>query len=115
MALLRAAHGKELTLDDVLAIVRSGDPGAVRLFTDMGTAIGRVVAAVSASLDPTLVVVGGPLVNDPGPLLSGITAAVRRYTQPYVSSQLVVAGGELDQRAGLLGAVATAVQRAATR
>jgi predicted NBD/HSP70 family sugar kinase len=112
LALLRQTHGPAMTLDDAMAIVRFGDPGAVRLFTDMGTAIGRVVAAVAASLDPELVVVGGPLVDDPGPLLAGITAAVRRYTQPYVSSQLVVAGGELQQRAGLLGAVALATQLA---
>jgi predicted NBD/HSP70 family sugar kinase len=112
LALLRQTHGPQMTLEEAIAIVRAGDPGAVRLFTDMGTAIGRVVAAVSANLDPELVVVGGPLVDDPGPLLGGITAAVRRYTQPYVSSQLVVAGGELDQRAGLLGAVAMATQLA---
>ncbi|WP_037364317.1 ROK family transcriptional regulator, partial [Nakamurella lactea] len=112
LALLRQTHGPQMTLEDAIAIVRAGDPGAVRLFTDMGTAIGRVVAAVSANLDPQLVVVGGPMVDDPGPLLAGITAAVRRYTQPYVSSQLVVAGGQLHQRAGLLGAVAMATQLA---
>jgi len=112
LALLRHAHGREMSLDEVLTIVRAGDPGAVRLFTDMGTEIGRVVAAVSANLDPTMVVVGGPLVDEPGPLLDGIAAAVRRYTQPYVSSQLAVVGGELGQRASLLGAVARAIQLA---
>lgn len=112
LALLRHAHGREMSLEEVLTIVRAGDPGAVRLFTDMGTEIGRVVAAVSANLDPTMVVVGGPLVDEPGPLLDGIAAAVRRYTQPYVSSQLAVVGGELGQRASLLGAVARAIQLA---
>lgn len=114
LTLLQQAHGAQMTLDQALAIVRAGDPGAVRLFTDMGTEIGRVVAAVSANLDPTMVVVGGPLVDDPGPLLAGIAAAVRRYTQPYVSSQLQVVGGELEQRAALLGGVATAIQLAST-
>lgn len=115
LTVLRQAHGDRMSLEDALAIVRAGDPGAVRLFTDMGTAIGRVVAAVAANLDPSLVVVGGPLVDDPGPLLDGISAAVRRYTQPYVSSQLEVAGAELGLRSGLLGAVATAVQLAGAR
>ncbi len=114
LTLLRQAHGAQMTLEHALAIVRAGDPGAVRLFTDMGTEIGRVVAAVSANLDPTMVVVGGPLVDDPGPLLAGIAAAVRRYTQPYVSSQLQVVGGELEQRAALLGGVAIAIQQATT-
>ncbi|NNG36757.1 ROK family protein [Nakamurella aerolata] len=112
LGVLSAAHGRAVTMDEALEIVRAGDPGAVRLFTDMGTAIGRVVAAVSANLDPELVVVGGPLVDDPGPLLDGFTAAVHRYTQPYVSSNLKVAGGVLGERAGLLGAIAMAVQAA---
>lgn len=115
LGLLRQAHGRELTLEDALQIVADGDPGAVRLFTDMGTAIGRVIAAVAANLDPELVIIGGPLASNPGPLLDGISAAVRRYTQPYVSVQLVVAAGELGSRASLLGAVATAVQVAADR
>lgn len=112
VALLRQSHGPDLTIDDAVAIVRRGDPGGVRLFTDMGTEIGRVVAAMCANIDPSMVVVGGPLVDDPGPLLEGIAAAVRRYTQPYVSAQLVVAGGELGQRAGLLGAIAMATELA---
>lgn len=110
LALLRQAHGRHLTLEDVLRIVDDGDPGAVRLITDMGTAIGRVIGAVSANLDPELVVIGGPLARAGGPLLDGITAAVRRYTQPYVAVHLTVAAGELGSRAALLGAVATAVQ-----
>jgi predicted NBD/HSP70 family sugar kinase len=114
LALLRAAHGPDLSIEDVLRIVRAGDPGAVRLFTDMGTAIGRVVAAVSANLDPRMIVVGGQVVDDPGPLLDGISAAVRRYTQPYVSSLLTVVGGTLGARAGLLGAVALAIEAATT-
>ncbi len=112
LTLLRAAHGPGLTLDDAVRIVRAGDPGAVRLFTDMGMAIGRVVAAVSANLDPRMIVVGGQVVDDPGPLLEGISAAVRRYTQPYVSSQLTVVGGTLGGRAGLLGALALAIEAA---
>lgn len=113
LALLRQAHGRDLTIDDVLEIVAAGDPGAVRLITDMGTAIGRVIGAVSANLDPELVVIGGPLASTGGPLLEGITAAVRRYTQPYVAVHLAVAAGELGSRASLMGAVATAVQIAA--
>ncbi|RIJ78208.1 ROK family protein [Nakamurella silvestris] len=115
LGFLRQAHGEGLTFDDAMAIVRSADPGAVRLFNDMGMAIGKVVAAVCSNLDPQVIVVGGKMVDAEGPLLEGISTAVRRYTQPYVSSQLAVVAGTLGARAGLLGAVAEAVRHAHVR
>jgi len=111
--LLSASRGRRLTLTEMISMVRAGDPGAVRLFTDMGTAIGRVVAAVSANLDPAMIVVGGQVVDDPGPLINGISAAVRRYTQPYLAANLMVVGGTLGARSGLFGALALSAQRAA--
>lgn len=109
---LRQAHGADLTFEGAMEIVRSADPGAVRLFNDMGTAIGKVVAAVCSNLDPDVIVVGGKMVDAEGPLLEGISSSVRRYTQPYVSAQLEVVAGTLGGRAGLLGAVAEAVRHA---
>lgn len=114
LRLMRAAeHHADLDLAGVQRLLRRGDPGATRLFEDMGMTIGRVAAAMAANLDPELIVVGGPLVTDPGPLVTGMAAAVRRYTQPYVSDQLPVVGGTLGHRAGLLGAIALGLQAAA--
>lgn len=109
LKLLRESYGESLTLDGLLELVKRRDPAAVRVLTDMGTAIGRVVAAISANLDPEIIVVGGAIVDDPGPLLAGITAAVRRYSQPVVSAELQVLGGTLGARAGLLGGIALAL------
>lgn len=114
LAFLRQAHGADLTFEDAMEIVRSADPGAVRLFNDMGIAVGRVVAAVCSNLDPQIIVAGGRLVDAGGPLLDGIATAVHRYTQPYVSAQLQVVAGTLGSRAALLGAVAEAARRAAS-
>ena len=113
LAFLRQAHGADLTFDDAMRIVRSADPGAVRLFNDMGVAIGRVVAAVCSNLDPQIIVAGGRLVDAGGPLIDGISTAVQRYTQPYVSAQLRVVAGTLGSRAALLGAVSEATRHAA--
>ncbi len=106
------ARRQQVSVEQARGLIRAGDPGAIRLVTDMGTAIGRVIAAVSANLDPELVVVGGAIVDDPGPLLDGIAVAVRRYTQPYVSDTLRVVGGTLGSRAGVLGALAQAIANA---
>jgi predicted NBD/HSP70 family sugar kinase len=112
LALLSPAHRRSMTVDDLIGLADRGDPGTVRLLTDMGTAIGRVVAALAANLDPAVVVVGGSVTAEA--LLDGISAAVRRYTQPYVSAELTVVRGALGARAGLLGAVSLAIQAAAT-
>lgn len=112
LALLSPAHGREMTVDDLLALAKDGDPGTIRLLTDMGTAIGRVVAALAANLDPALVVIGGTMATEA--LVNGISAAVHRYTQPYVSSETVVVRSTLGERASLLGAIARAIEAAAT-
>ena len=104
---LPAAAGR--TLDPgSLAVSTVTDAGAYRVFNDMGWAIGRVVADVSSSVDPEFIVVGGQLVDDGGALLAGITSAVNRFTQPYVSSQLSVVRGLLGPRAALVGAISMA-------
>jgi len=111
LALLAPAHGHSMTVDDLIALAERGDPGTLRLLSDMGTAIGRVVAELAANLDPGLVIVGGGVATQT--LVEGVSAAVHRYTQPYVSAELTVVEGALGVRAGLLGAVALAVQQAA--
>lgn len=111
LRLMRTAHQHaDLDLAGIGELLCANDPGTTRLFEDMGATIGRVVAALAANLDPELIVVGGPLVTDPGPLVSGMATAVRRFTQPYVSDQLLVVGGTLGHRASLLGAVALGLQ-----
>lgn len=112
LALLAPAHGRDMSVEDLLTLAAAGDPGTVRLLTDMGTAIGRVIAALAASLDPALVVIGGAVATDA--LVDGISAAVHRYTQPYVSAETVVVRGTLGERASLLGAAALAIETVAT-
>jgi len=109
---LREIHGPELTVDGVRELIEANDPGALRLAHDMGTAIGRVLAVVASHLDPEIVVISGPLVKDPGPLIDGVASAILHRTQPYVGRRTDVVGSILGDRIGVLGAVAVALRLA---
>lgn len=107
LALLTPAHGRAMHLADLFALEEAGDPGVLRLLTDMGTAIGRVIAVVAANLDPNLIIVGGAMARTA--LVTSVAAAINRYNQPYVAADLTVLPASLGERASLTGAIALAI------
>jgi predicted NBD/HSP70 family sugar kinase len=79
----------------------------------MASAQGRALADLCNSLNPELVVVGGPL-GAATSLLEGVRASVDRYAQPNTAAAVRVAAGELGDHAEVRGAVALAIARVAT-
>lgn len=110
---LRQTHG-ELTLDDVIGLVRSGDPGAVRVVSDAGGAVGQALAGACSVLDPGLVVVGGEVAATGESLLRSIQASLDRMTSPAMGRSYTVALGVLGAKAEALGAAALAMSHAST-
>lgn len=109
LELLSRMHQRPVDIDELLAFVAARDHGALRLLTDMGSAIGRVLATVAANLEPSLIIVGGRVATPA--LLDGLRSAIAQRTQPYVTSGMEFAVGELGESAGLLGAIALAISR----
>jgi predicted NBD/HSP70 family sugar kinase len=109
LALLRPAHGGDLTLDGMLELVASGDLGARRVFNDAGRALGRVLADLCNHLNPAAIIVGGELSTALGPLLDGVCESVHRYAQPAVADAVEVKPGVLGDRAEVLGALALVI------
>lgn len=110
LALLAPAHGRTMSADDLFELEVAGDPGVLRLLTDMGTAIGRVIGVVAANLDPNMVIVGGSMAREA--LVNGVAAAINRYNQPYVAADMRVVAAALGERASLMGAIALAISAA---
>jgi predicted NBD/HSP70 family sugar kinase len=110
--MLHPSHGEELDLDAMLALDEAGDPGVRRVLTDAGHTVGRALADLCTTLNPSMVVVGGALGASPS-VVQGIRAAIDRYAQPDAASSVEVVPGEFGERAELMGAVAMAVSRAA--
>jgi predicted NBD/HSP70 family sugar kinase len=109
LALLREAHGSQLTLRGVLDLVAGGDLGARRVVNDAGLAIGRVLADLCNALNPAAIVVGGDLSAAGGPLLGGIRDAIDRFAQPNAARTVEVRPGVLGERAEVLGALALVI------
>jgi predicted NBD/HSP70 family sugar kinase len=109
LALLRPAHGDDLTVRGMLELVASGDLGARRVFNDAGRALGRVLADLCNHLNPAAIIVGGELSAAVGPLLDGIRESVHRYAQPSVADAVEVKPGVLGDRDEVLGALALVI------
>ena len=109
LAVLRPAHGDDLTLAGMLRLVAKGDPGATRVVADAGRAIGRVLADLCNNLNPEAIIVGGELSATGEPLLRGIRDSVDRHAQPGAARAVQVLPGVLGERAEVLGALALVV------
>ena len=105
---LQPAHDEQLSIARVLELERGGDAGVRRVLSDAGATIGRALADLSNHLNPSMVVLGGPL-GSAESVLDGVRRAVDRYAQPATAEALRVVPGELGERAEVVGAVTMAV------
>ncbi len=106
LAELEATRGDRFTFDGLLALVRAGDAGALRIVNDAGRAVGRVVADFCNLLNPAAVVVGGRLAFAGDPLMNGIRESIDRYALPAAAESVELKAGVLGERAEMLGALA---------
>jgi predicted NBD/HSP70 family sugar kinase len=109
LALLRPAHGADLTVAGMLELVAAGDRAANRVVYDCGRAVGRVLASFNSCLDPQAIVVGGELSSAGEPLLNGIRDAIERYAMPGAAGRVEVKAGVLGERAEVLGCLALVI------
>ncbi|MVU77883.1 ROK family protein [Nocardia sp. ET3-3] len=111
-AVVRAARDRgmtgRLTAKRVFDAARAGDPVAADVVRQEGERIALVVAAVTAVLDPDVIVVGGGLGRSADLLLEQVRTALARTTP----LRPTVRPSELGDDAVLLGAIATALRTA---
>jgi predicted NBD/HSP70 family sugar kinase len=105
LELLRRSHGDDLTVPDLIALAREGNPGCQRVLADAGRTVGAVVAGLCNQLNPERIVVGGELAAAGEMLLEPLRQAMRRFAIPAAADIRVLAG-ELGERAELFGALA---------
>lgn len=108
---LTASHG-HLTLGDMIARAREGDPGCRRVLTDAGGHLGAAVANMCNLIDPEMIVVGGQLAEAGDALLDPLRAAVEQRTIRSDAGPPVIAGAEFGDQSEVRGAVALALDGA---
>ncbi|MCB5181618.1 ROK family transcriptional regulator [Streptomyces antimicrobicus] len=106
LPLLQSSHGPELTMERVVELARSGDPGCRRVVADVGRHVGSGVASLCNLLNPSRIVLGGSLAEAGELVLAPIRESVGRYAIPSAARQLSVVTGALGGRAEVLGALA---------
>ena len=109
---VQPTHDAPLDVGRLLALDEAGDAGVRRVLGDAGRTVGRALADLCNSLNPTLLVVGGPL-GSASSLVDGVRASVDRYDQPNAAAAVRVVSAALGERAEITGAVAMAIARAA--
>nr|WP_206441113.1 ROK family transcriptional regulator [Streptomyces boncukensis] len=106
LPLLHSSHGPGLTMARMVELAEEGDPGCRRVIADIGRHIGSGVASLCNLLNPSRVVLGGPLAEAGDLALDPVRDSVTRYAIPSAARQLRVEPGELGSRAEVLGALA---------
>lgn len=99
-----------LTRVDLEALVRAGDPMAVRLIRDAAGVLGETVAAIVHIWNPARIVLGGPLTAASDDLLAGVRSFVYQRALPLATRNLTLAHSVLGDLAGLIGAAIQGIE-----
>jgi len=100
---LREAGQDVATVDDAVALIRTGDLTAVRLVRRAGRILGGAIADSVSLLNPRVVVITGQLARAEEQLFAGVREMVYRRSLPLATRSLQIVPTKLDTRAGLIG------------
>jgi predicted NBD/HSP70 family sugar kinase len=89
---------------DIVRLVHAADPLANRLVREAGRYVGEVLARCVSLFNPGAIIIGGPLMQSPQPLLAGVREATIGRSPPLATRHLRVVPSRLGERAGVVGA-----------
>jgi predicted NBD/HSP70 family sugar kinase len=89
---------------DVARLVQAADPLANRLVREAGRCLGEVLGRCVSLFNPGAIVIGGPLMQAPQPLLAGVREVTIARSAPLATRHLRIVPSRLGERAGVVGA-----------
>ncbi len=104
---LAAAYGAK-SAEEVLAAARAGDGRALAVIEHATAQLGRVLALLADSLDPSTMVIGGGLGCAAGPYFDALCAHVRAGLWDGVPNPMTMTQAVMGPDAGLIGAALAA-------
>jgi len=103
------------TAEDAAHAARAHDALAARLFAEAAAGLGRGIASTVSLLDLDRVVIGGSIAIEAWDLIGGgLETELRARARSAFTRDVRVLRASLGQRAGLVGAAALALRRAAS-
>jgi glucokinase len=111
---LREVDAESLTAADVVHAAAGGDPVAVSVWDETTTLLGAGVASMIHAFNPSRVLLGGGVTKAGDLLFEPLRRVVAQRTMPWLHDVVSIMPAELGDRTGVLGAVAVALDPAAT-
>ncbi len=97
-------RGGEITAIDVAQAAQMGDEVCVEILTMSGRLIGQVVATLTNTLNPEVIVLSGSIVQTNDIILAAVREAVYGSSHPLVTRDLRIIRSQMGSSAGLVGA-----------
>ena len=97
-------RGGEITAIDVAQAAQMGDVACTEILTTSGRLIGQVVATLTNTLNPEVIVLSGSIVQTNDIILAAVREAVYRASHPLVTRDLRIIRSQMGSSAGLVGA-----------
>lgn len=88
---------------DVVELVRSGNPQAIRLVRDAGRVLGAAIAEAVSLVNPSVVIIGGQLSAAGEHLIGGVRERVAARSLPLAVDDLVIETTALNGDSGVIG------------
>ena len=106
-----AAQGADASRSrDVVRLVRSGHPGAIRMVRDAGRILGEVLAGTVNFFNPAVIVIGGDIAEAHEQLLAGVREGIFSRSLPLATRDLRIVPSRLGDRAGVIGAATMVIE-----
>ena len=104
------AREPEIRAEDVVAHAASGDPLALRLWTETTDILGQAVTDLVNAFEPEVVVLGGGVTRSGAALLDPVARLVATTAMPPIAATCRVVLAELGDAVCVVGAAARALQ-----
>lgn len=104
-------NGVPITAETVANAARSGDVLARAVWDDTVLRLGGGIASIIHAFNPALVVLGGGVTRAGDLFLEPVRRVVAERTMPWLAEPVRIVLAELEERTGMLGAVAVALDR----
>jgi predicted NBD/HSP70 family sugar kinase len=88
----------------VVALVRAGNPRAIRMVREAGRTLGEVLAGTVNFFNPGVIVIGGDIAEAHEHLLAGVREGIFGRSLPLATRDLRIVPSRLGDRAGVIGA-----------
>ncbi|GAB2910550.1 ROK family transcriptional regulator [Nonomuraea fastidiosa] len=102
----RASGGQAGDVRELVTAVEAGDPGALAVLERAGGKIGEVLAAVCNAIGPSVIVIGGELIETGAALVGPIERALHDHIMPVSRHRVSLRLATLGEAAGALGGIA---------